>query len=301
MTCLPFARWSSAPLVAFLFAGLVGVAGCSGGEDNAPPVATPSFVASRDRAPLGSPVEVTYRFVVDGQVPPADDDYKVMVHFLDTDEEQLWTDDHDPPVPTRQWKAGQTVEYTRTVFVPVFPYVGPVSVQMGLYSPKTGQRLPLTGETTGQRSYRVGTLELVPRPEDAFIIFKDGWHNAEVARENAAVEWQWTKKDAVLAFRNPGRDAVFYFHVDGRPDFLGKPLGVTLSIGDQTVDQFELATQAEVVRKIPVSAAQFGTGESVDLHIQVSDTFVPATVPQAKTADARELGIRVFHAYIEPK
>jgi hypothetical protein len=36
----------------------------------------------------------------------------------------MWTDDHTPPVPTTQWKPGQTVEYTRTVFIPIFPYVG---------------------------------------------------------------------------------------------------------------------------------------------------------------------------------
>lgn len=301
MTCLPLARRLSSCILAAVLAASAVLAGCQSGDDNAAPVAAPSFSANRERAPLGSPVEVTYRFTVESEVPPLADDFKVMVHFLDSDDEQLWTDDHEPPVSTRNWKPGQIIEYERTVFVPVFPYVGPVSVHMGLYSPKTGQRLPLKGETIGQRSYRVGTLELVPRPEDAFIIFKDGWHNAEVARENAAVEWQWTKKDAVLAFRNPGRDATFYLHVDGRPDFLGKPLGVTLRIGDQVIDQFELTSQDEAVRKIPVAAAQFGAGESVDLHIGVSETFVPSLVPQAKSADARDLGVRVFHAYIEPK
>ena len=41
-----------------------------------------------------------------------------MVHVVDTDEELMWTDDHHPPTPTSQWKPGQTIEYTRTVFVP---------------------------------------------------------------------------------------------------------------------------------------------------------------------------------------
>ncbi len=33
----------------------------------------------------------------------------------------------------------------------------------------------------------------------------------------------------------------------------------------------------------------------------VDKTFVPASVPQLKSLDPRELGVRVFHAFVEPK
>ena len=66
-------------------------------------------------------------------------DYRVIVHFLDADEELMWTDDHNPAMPTTQWKPGQTVEYTRTMFVPVYPYIGTATVRMGLYSPSDGR------------------------------------------------------------------------------------------------------------------------------------------------------------------
>ena len=76
---------------------------------------------SRPReVPLGSPVEVTYKFLV-AQGATFDDDYTVLVHFLDSDDELMWTDDHQPPVPTRTWKPGQTIEYKRTMFVPIYP------------------------------------------------------------------------------------------------------------------------------------------------------------------------------------
>ena len=42
----------------------------------------------------------------------------MFVHFLDADNERLWTDDHDSPIPTTQWKPGQIIEYTKTMFVP---------------------------------------------------------------------------------------------------------------------------------------------------------------------------------------
>src|SRR5437667_9278643 len=89
---------------------------CRKKDAAAPPVATPTVIVTRAHAPLGSPLDITYKFDVAGNAHFAED-YRVMVHVLDSDDEMMWTDDHTPPVPTSQWKPGQTVEYTRTVFV----------------------------------------------------------------------------------------------------------------------------------------------------------------------------------------
>jgi hypothetical protein len=225
-----------------------------------------------------------------------------MVHFLDADEELMWTDDHDPPTPTSKWQPGQTIEYTRTVFIQLYPYNGLATVQMGLYSRQDGRRLPLAGENTGQRGYKVGTIDLLPRSENIFLVFKDGWQPEEVAADNAAVTWQWTKREATLSFRNPKRDALFYLHLDGRPDlFTPAAQRVVVAAGDQVIDDFSLTTRDEVIRKVPVSAAQFGAGETVDLTIKVDPSFVPALVPAANSKDPRELGVRVFHVFVEPR
>lgn len=61
-------------------------------------MASASVSLNHTRIPLGSPVDVTYRF----QVAPSAQfgkDYRVLVHFLDADEELMWTDDHTPPRP----------------------------------------------------------------------------------------------------------------------------------------------------------------------------------------------------------
>ena len=102
-------------------------------------------------------------------------------------------------VPTTQWKPGQTVEYTRTIFVPVFPYVGEATIQVGLHSKSDGHRLTLAGDPAGQNAYRVARVQLLPQTENLLTIFKDGWHQAEVAGDNATIEWQWTKREAMLA------------------------------------------------------------------------------------------------------
>src|SRR5262245_34112602 len=129
--------------------------GCGSKEPAAPPVATAAVQLSRQKAPLGSPVDISYKFVVanDAQIT---EDHRVMLHVVDTDNELLFTFDHNPPVPTSQWKPGQTVEYTRTEFIPVYPYVGEANVQVGLYSMQNQRRQPLAGgEDAGQRAYKV--------------------------------------------------------------------------------------------------------------------------------------------------
>jgi hypothetical protein len=290
----------SLTIASLLLVGIAG-AGCSKSEDAGPPVATPSFMTTRARAPLGSPIEVTYKFVV-SRGARIDKNYKVFVHFLDSDEEQMWTDDHEPPRPTSTWKEGETVQYTRTVFVPIYPYVGQATVRMGLYDSATNSRLPLQGTDAGQRSYTVGSIDLLPQSENVFLVFKDGWHPAESATDNPAVEWQWTKKVATLAFRNPKRDIWFYLHLDGRPDLVDRssqPVAVT--VNGQPIDQFELGSGEPMIRKVPVSAAQLGSGDTVEVKIDTGASFVPALTPAAKSRDPRELGVRVFHAFVEPK
>jgi hypothetical protein len=38
-----------------------------------------------------------------------------------------------------------------------------------------------------------------------------------------------------------------------------------------------------------------------ELRIAVDKTFVPALQPNPTNKDPRELGVRVFHAFVEPK
>lgn len=279
--------------------GLAGTAACRKEEPEPPPVATPSFSVSQTRVPLGSPVEVTYKFVVEKSAPPIPEDFRVFVHFLDADNERMWTDDHEPPIPTTQWKPGQTIEYTKTMFVPVYPYQGATTVLMGLYSLKSDSRLPLAGKNHGERSYVVGQLDLLPRTAGIFVMFKEGWHPAETPPDNAAVEWQWSRKDAILSVRNPKKDVTLYLHLD-HPGLLPESQQVTVTLGDQVIDSFTLAPKQELIRKPTITAAQLGTADVVDLKISVDKSYVPAVITNGANRDPRELGVRVFHAYVQP-
>lgn len=295
------ASMKTATLV-ILAAVAVSVGACRRQTVPEPPVASPALTLSQDKAPLGSPIEITYRFEVLPNAPAFAENYRVFVGVVDADEELMWSDDHDPPTPTTQWKPGQKIEYTRTVFIPIYPYIGDASIHMGLYSPANQTRLSLQGEDAGQRAYKVAKLQLLPQTENVFTVYKDGWHGPETAVNNASIEWQWTKKEATLAFKNPKKDSLFYLETDNPSGAFAEGQRVQVKIADQTVDDFVLppAKPAEL-HKIPLTTAQMGEQEMVELRIVVDKTFVPALLPAANSKDPRELGVRVFHAFIDLK
>jgi len=286
---------SIAAVIAALSAG-----GCGSSVPQEPAVATPSVTINHDRAPAGSPIEITYKFVVASDAAIGGD-YRVFVHVVDADEERMWDDDHDPPTPTSQWKPGQTIEYTRTIFVPIFPYVGDATIQVGLYSARDERRLALNGEDVGLRAYKVARLQLLPQTENLFTAFKDGWHPAEVAKVNAAVEWQWTRKEATLAFKNPKKDAVFYLELDSPGADLHGDQQVQVMLGGQAVDQFTLTPTDRILRRVTLPASGIGTAEMGELQIIVDKTFIPAQVSGGTSKDPRELGVRVFQAFVDPR
>ena len=105
-------------------------------------------------------------------------------------------------------------------------------------------------------------FELLPQTENIFLIFKDGWHQTEVVAEGAQrTEWQWTKKEATLAFRNPKRDVVAL--PPGRqPRAAARTPPSRWKCGSATRCWAwrRCHPSPAVVRKIPISAAQFGAG-----------------------------------------
>lgn len=278
---------------AMLTIGLAVFAAACGGEDNAPPVATPSFSASKDRVALGGPVNFTYQFDV---AAPITEDYRVLVHVVNPDGETLWIDDHDPAVPTSQWRPGQKVQYTRERFIPVLPFTGEATVRVGLY--RGDDRLPLKGDDPDQRTYKVGTIQLLPQSEAVFLIYNSGWHSPEFSADNA-LEWQWTQKSGIVNFKNPRKDVTLYLQSDGRADLFDTPQQVSVVVNGKTVNTFPMDHSEMLLQRIPISAADLGDGDMVELRLDVDKTFVLSQL--GKGTDSRELGIRVYHLFVEPK
>ncbi len=197
-------------------------------------IGTVTLGVDRVNAPLGAPLEFNIRFDLAPDLPALTEDYRVLLHILSSDEELLWAEDHDPPVPTTQWQPNQTVEYKHRIQVPTYPYVGEALIAVGLYSYRTGERLPLAGEDLGQMAYQVGTISLAPQPESSCLVYENGWHSAEFASDGRN-DWRWTSGRAVLSVRNPMADAIFSFELDARPDMFEAPQNLAVLVGDESV------------------------------------------------------------------
>jgi hypothetical protein len=269
-------------------------AACGGKRENEPPIATPSVTLNKDRVPIDSVVTLTYKFAVAPDAKFDKDDW-VFMHVLDSDGEQMWTDDHQPPTPTTQWKPGQTIEYTRTIFVPNYPYIGEAKIRLGLYDLQSGKRLPLNAPEASRREYLVGKFQILASSENIFLLYKEGWHPAEVDAKNPQNQWTWTKKTATISFKNPRKDSTLYVQYDGRVDLFNPPQQVTLKVGDNPIATFAADSKAPKILTYPLTAAQLGSNDMLDLVFDVDKTFRPGGT------DPRELGIRVFHVYVEPK
>lgn len=284
---------SAAPLILCAALGA-----CSGG-DAAPPVATPTVAVATPDVAAGRTVDVTYRFAVSPDAPPLKENYTVFVHVFDEKGDRVWTGDHEPPTPTREWKPGTVVEYVRPMVVPNRAKEGLISIDIGLYSPRSRERLPLSGRSNGMRSYRVASLKVTPRTGDPPAIFVEGWHEVESPEDAQGVEWHWSKREGRLWLRNPQRDAVLVLELDQPVIALPEPQQVEVRVATEVVDRFRLTSGPREIRRIKVPAALLGNKAVARFTIAVDKTFVPANVPQAASSDQRELGVRVFDAYFE--
>ena len=70
--------------------------------------------------------------------------------------------------------------------------------------------------------------------------------------------------------------------------------------GEQSLGTVPVSAEDAPVRKFPLTAAQLGAGDMVEIRLIANRTFVPALEPSIKSGDARELGVRVFHAFVQP-
>lgn len=281
-------------------AALLALAAARCGEP-AQPVATVAASVNRSAVPLGGPVELSLRFAASPILAPIEGEYRVFVHFLDSNGNLMWTDDHEPPVLASAWRPGQTVAYTRTVTVPEYPYIGEATIGVGLYSPVSGERLALAGEDLGQRIYRGATLALEPQAESSFLRYVDGWYDSEYDPD-ASRQWRWTSERAGFVFRNPRSEAVLYLRLAGQPDQV--PDGrqrVAVRAEDHLLREIVLDSTAPEFAEVIVPAEQLGGGENSRIDLHVSPTFVPSEVRPGANRDDRRLGVRVDYAFLEAR
>jgi hypothetical protein len=283
--------------------GLVVVASGCAKTSSSPPVANVTFSANVTKVAIGSPVDLTYKFDV---LPNAaiTGDYLVFVHVVDVDGEMMWTDDHEPPVKTSLWKPGQTIgPYTRTRFVPKFPYSGPASVVIGLYKRDGGERLALSSaiadpKLEARHEYRVGQLEIAPANDT--IKPTSGWYDLEGDQKEPENRWRWTQKSAVLSGPNPKKDVTLYVEFAAPADLFTPPQMVTIVANSRPVTTFAANNRERQLRRIPITASQLGSADTVEIRIDVDRTFMPSTI-SPESHDPRTLGLRIYNVFVDTR
>jgi hypothetical protein len=86
-----------------------------------------------------------------------------------------------------------------------------------------------------------------------------------------------------------------YLEYAARTDKFSPPQQVTLRIGDQAIGSFPADSKEKSLLTFPVTAAQFGSADVSELVLDVDRTFTPGG------SDTRELGIQVFHTFVDAK
>lgn len=283
--------------IASVLASLALVPACGKGKEAEVNPIVPKFEVNRSRAPLGSAVEVTYTWTLEPGAKKLTSDYRALVHFLDNHEVMLFEDDHVPVPPPSTWEPGKTYSYTRTKFIPIYPYVGEVEVRMGLYPSGRGERVALKGEDAGMREYKVAKMELLPQTENIFLVFKEGWHSPEASPQNPSLERTWTKKDALVSFKNPKKDVVVYLEADTNSKAFDAPPVLTVAVNNKAGVVVPIENSEVFLKKIKVKAEDLGQDEWVDLRLSMNQSFVPK-VKGVNPADDRELGLLVYHLFV---
>jgi hypothetical protein len=257
----------------------------------------PRFEVNRPRAPLGSAVEETYTWQLEPSAKKLGQDHRAFVHFLDSHKVLLFDDDHVPVPPPSSWEPGKTYTYTRTKFIPIYPYVGDVDVRVGMQPVGRGERVALKGDDAGLREYSVGKMELLPQTENIFLVYKDGWHNPESSAQNPSLERTWTKKDALVSFKNPKKDIIVYLEADTNAKAFDQPPVLTVAVGGKRGLVVPIENSEVFLKKIRVKAADLGDQEWVDLRLSMNHSFVPKA-KGVNATDDRELGLMVYHLYV---
>jgi hypothetical protein len=282
--------------------GLVAVGGLAVGCRRAPvevnPI-EPSIQVNQMRAPLGSALEITYTWKLDQNAKPVPAGYRAFVHFLDSHKVVLFTDDHIPVPAPETWEPGKSYSYKRTVFVPIYPYVGEAQVAVGLYpAAGRGARIMLKGQDLGLRAFKVADIELLPQTENVFLVYKEGWQNPEAHPENANVERTWTKKEALVSFKNPQKDVVIYLEAATSPKFFPQPPVLQVMVGDKVGVTVPIEGSELFLKRIRVKAEDLGKAEFVDLKLSMNESFFPNKLNPPLNNDDRELGLLVYHLYV---
>lgn len=258
----------------------------------------PAISLSKDVATMGSVLEAEYNFKVPPNAKIPEYDGIIFIHFIDPDNNIVFTDDHSPSTPTSQWKPNENYSYKRFIFVPSDILAGEYKIRLGIYDPSgKNERIPLNAKEIRDRSYELTKLT-IKAPLWDLAKFEEGWYETERSAEDPFIQWRWIQSKAIVYLLNPIKDTKLYLSLEADPEYApDKKIEATIKINDNEIDKILIEENKKIDKIIPISKDIAKTDKYMKCEINVSSTFVPNQVGFSN--DNRELGIKVYHLVIE--
>ncbi len=224
--------------------------------------------------------------------------YIVFTHFYrPRTREMLFQDDHSPAVPSRDWKKGTPVKYSRTVFMPQFldeldvDFEGyeEIKLTVGIYDPEN----PASKIILSEKKLNIQPASIVA-PE---ILYSEGWNNEEADPSISNPEhrkWRWSTKQATCIIEKLNKKS--YLIVRGRVDKKRfKDQKVIIKINDTLLEEF-IPEEGLFKKQYTLTPDKLGNESEFKLTIETDKTFIPSEI-NPEINDSRELGVQIFFLY----
>jgi hypothetical protein len=272
------------------------VAGC-GGEQVGRSLNVSVSLDLPDSLGLGSPFDIGYTWTPEEGFEPPADDLKVFVHLVDPDGNTVLQDDHFPPQPTSQWRAGAPVSYRHWVYPPPGFHHDYIDFYVGLYQ-GTEQIATLRDGTLRNRPL-VHTVIIRTEDQGGVPVYVEGFHEREtsLSGEPELQEWRWMRDRGVVAFGNPRGPATLHLRALSPAVSLDGTQTVTIRIGDRVIGEVEATDTVPYLRRFEVPGDAVGDGDWIEVVLEVDESFVPAQIEPSST-DTRVLGLQVFWMHL---
>lgn len=284
----PMAIRLAGPLVAAAL-----VAGC-GGSNGPAQVDVEPTVTLPDSVAMGEPLSFVYTWSPSDEFNAPMNDYRVFVHLVDPQGRILLQDDHYPPEPTSQWRAGEPQTYQRWVYPPDLE-VEYVDVVVGLYT--EDQRAQVRDGSAWADSVSAQRMSIRVEDQTGDPVYMTGWHDEERVDDSLLGAWRWSQDVGQLVFTNPRRDAVLHLRAHGPIDELQGPQSVVVKVHEQEVARFEIVNADPILERIELAADTLGDSDWVEIAIEVNPVLVPQELDPS-SADVRRLGLQVFQLFL---
>jgi hypothetical protein len=244
--------------------------------------------------PWSAPFEIAYTWEPGEEFDSEGRDYLVFLHFVDDSGVVVAQDDHEPPVPTSQWRPGQPIEYRRWFRFIDRLEVEHVDVVAGLYD--EAGRVAMRGFERRPDYPKLARLDIRLEDETGAPLRGGGWYELERSPSSGEL-WHWMSEDATAVFSNPRRDSILHMEASAPVPLLGHPQRVQVYLHDVEIADFTIDSDDRLRWQFPVAAADFGDDDFIEFRIHAETSVVPSEVlPDSDLT--RRLGLKVFYLHL---